>query len=151
MPLGQRAGDKSDSRYCGVEVLDFPAGDGLPAVLSHSLSSAFDFLLAPLVSAPPLPTSSSAPPSETEAYSPRSAQVDPEYRPTPGAVLPVAASDLVLSPSQWSSHIVGKISEWIDLDSEDAQLRLDSELTLKQEIAWASHLSLQVYLPSHCS
>jgi protein arginine N-methyltransferase 5 len=50
MPLGQRAGDKSDSRYCGVEVLDFPAGDGLPAVLSHSLSSAFDFLLAPLVS-----------------------------------------------------------------------------------------------------
>ncbi|KAM3239849.1 hypothetical protein ACQJBY_053503 [Aegilops geniculata] len=117
MPLGQRAGDKSDSRYCGVEVLDFPAGDGLPAVLTHSLSSAFDFLLAPLV--------------------------DPDYRPTPGAVLPVAASDLVLSPSQWSSHIVGKISEWIDLDSEDEQLRLDSELTLKQEIAWATHLSLQ--------
>lgn len=117
MPLGQRAGDKSDSRYCGVEVLDFPAGEGLPAVLSHSLSSAFDFLLAPLV--------------------------DPDYRPTPGAVLPVAASDLILSPSQWSSHIVGNISAWIDLDSEDEQLRLDSEVTLKQEIAWASHLSLQ--------
>ncbi|KAF0925098.1 hypothetical protein E2562_015388 [Oryza meyeriana var. granulata] len=117
MPLGQRAGDKSDSRYCGVEVLDFPAGEELPAVLSHSLSSAFDFLLAPLV--------------------------DPDYRPTPGAVLPVAASDLVLSPSQWSSHIVGKISEWIDLDSEDEQFRLESEVTVKQEIAWASHLSLQ--------
>uniref|UniRef100_A0A0D9VC33 Protein arginine N-methyltransferase n=1 Tax=Leersia perrieri TaxID=77586 RepID=A0A0D9VC33_9ORYZ len=117
MPLGQRAGDKSESRYCGMEVLDFPAGEELPAVLSQSLSSAFDFLLAPLV--------------------------DPGYRPAPGAVLPVAASDLVLSPSQWSSHIVGKISEWIDLDSEDEQLRLDSEVTLKQEIAWASHLSLQ--------
>ncbi|XP_062224110.1 protein arginine N-methyltransferase 5-like isoform X3 [Phragmites australis] len=117
MPLGQRAGDKSDSRYCGVEVLDFPAGDGLPAVLSHSLSSAFDFVLAPLV--------------------------DPAYRPSSGAVLPVAASDLVLSPSQWSTHVVGKLSEWIDLDAEDEQLRLDSELTLKQEIAWASHLSLQ--------
>uniref|UniRef100_A0A0D9YM38 Protein arginine N-methyltransferase n=1 Tax=Oryza glumipatula TaxID=40148 RepID=A0A0D9YM38_9ORYZ len=117
MPLGQRAGDKSESRYCGVEVLDFPAGEELPAVLSHSLSSSFDFLLAPLV--------------------------DPDYRPTPGSVLPVAASDLVLGPAQWSSHIVGKISEWIDLDAEDEQLRLDSEITLKQEIAWASHLSLQ--------
>lgn len=49
MPLGQRVGDKSDSRYCGVEVLDFPAGEGLPAVLNHSLASAFDFILAPLV------------------------------------------------------------------------------------------------------
>jgi protein arginine N-methyltransferase 5 len=48
----------------------------------------------------------------------------------------VAAYDLVLSPSQW-----------IDLDSEDEQLRLDLELTLKQEIAWASDLSLQINLP----
>lgn len=117
MPLGQRSGDKSDSRYCGVEVLDFPAGEGLPAVLNHSLASAFDFILAPLV--------------------------DPNYRPAPGAVLPVSASDLVLGPSQWSNHVVGKISEWIDLDAEDERLRLDSELTLKQEIAWASHVSLQ--------
>lgn len=38
----------------------------------------------------------------------------------------------------------GKISTWIDLDSEDEKLRVDSEITLKQEIAWASHLSLQV-------
>lgn len=39
---------------------------------------------------------------------------------------------------------LGKISSWIDLDSEDETLRQDSEITLKQEIAWASHLSLQV-------
>lgn len=50
MPLGQRAGDKSDSRFSGVEVLDFPAGECLPAVLNQSLSSGFDFLLSPLVS-----------------------------------------------------------------------------------------------------
>ena len=66
MPLGQRPGDKSDSRYCGVEVLDFPAGEGLPAVLSHSISSGFDFILAPLVGTPPLfcrrmPSSTSPP------------------------------------------------------------------------------------------
>lgn len=149
MPLGQRAGDKSESRYCGVEVLDFPAGEELPAVLSHSLSSSFDFLLAPLVSTTPL----APPPLLDSASSLRLLahlvvvallQVDPDYRPTPGSVLPVAASDLVLGPAQWSSHIVGKINEWIDLDAEDEQLRLDSEITLKQEIAWASHLSLQV-------
>lgn len=39
---------------------------------------------------------------------------------------------------------VGKVSTWIDLDSEDETLRKDSEITLKQEIAWASHLSMQV-------
>lgn len=57
----------------------------------------------------------------------------------------MSASDLILGPAQWSNHVVGKISEWIDLDSEDERLRLDSELTLKQEIAWASHVSLQVH------
>lgn len=41
---------------------------------------------------------------------------------------------------------LGKISSWLDLDSEDEMLRRDSEITLKQEIAWASHLSLQVRL-----
>ncbi|OMO91105.1 Protein arginine N-methyltransferase PRMT5 [Corchorus olitorius] len=65
--------------------------------------------------------------------------MDPSYRPSlvqvqndTSPVLPVAGSDLVLSPSQWSSHVV-----------EDEILRMDSETTLKQEIAWASHLSLQ--------
>lgn len=39
---------------------------------------------------------------------------------------------------------LGKISTWIDLDSEDEILRNDSETALKQELSWASHLSLQV-------
>lgn len=144
-------------------------------------------------------------------------QTDPSYRPslvTPSpnggaAVPPFAGSDLVLSPSQWSSHVVGepppplsrpepsqsfprdtqhfgltyasgqaelsrcplgapavhpgelrfpgawsvrvrctpgKLSPWMDLDSRDPVLRKDSEQTLKQELSWASHLSLQVAL-----
>ncbi|CAL9098008.1 unnamed protein product [Musa textilis] len=121
MPLGQRPGDKSESRYCGVET-EFH--DDMPHLLTESLSGGFDFIVAPLI--------------------------DPSYRPScmtnggsGSSVLPVAASDLILSPSQWSSHVVGKISSWIDLDSDDEKVRLDSEITLKQEIAWASHLSLQ--------
>ncbi|KAK2973074.1 hypothetical protein RJ640_012324 [Escallonia rubra] len=79
--------------------------------------------------------------------------MDPTYRPslivsgsTGIGALPFAGSDLVLSPTQWSSHVVGKISSWIDLDSEDEMLRQDSEIALKQEIGWASHLSLQACL-----
>ncbi|XP_068642321.1 protein arginine N-methyltransferase 5-like [Aristolochia californica] len=124
MPLGQRSGDKSDSRYCGVET-DFD--NDMPQVLAFSLSGGFDFVVAPLI--------------------------DPNYRPSlardevdGSSVLPVAASDLVLSPSQWSSHVVGKISTWIDLDSEDENVRTNSEIALKQQIAWASHLSLQACL-----
>ncbi|XP_057766796.1 protein arginine N-methyltransferase 1.5 isoform X2 [Salvia miltiorrhiza] len=122
MPLGERhGGDKSESRYCGVET-DFD--DDMPNLLSYNVHGGFDFVLATLM--------------------------DPTYRPSlvdkdtsRSSALPFAGSDLVLSPSQWSSHVVGKISSWIDLDSEDETLRQDSEITLKQEIAWASHLSLQ--------
>ncbi|XP_071737341.1 protein arginine N-methyltransferase 1.5-like [Rutidosis leptorrhynchoides] len=124
MPLGDNLGDKIDSRYCGVET-EF--NDDMPHVLSHNLNGGFDFVVAPLM--------------------------EPRYRPSlinsdsrQSSVLPFAASDLVLSPSQWSSHVVGKISSWIDLDSEDDVLREDSEITLKQELAWASHLSLQACL-----
>ncbi|CAN1246563.1 Protein arginine N-methyltransferase 1.5 [Linum grandiflorum] len=126
MPLGDKPGwEKSESRYCGVEA-EFD--DDVARLLSVNLDlGSFDFVVAPLM--------------------------NPSYRPSlmpenssGSSVLPFAGSDLVLSPSQWSSHVVGKISSWIDLDSEDETLRTDSETTLKQEIAWANHLSLQACL-----
>ncbi|MFS7923026.1 putative methyltransferase [Helianthus anomalus] len=124
MPLGDNLGDKSDSRYCGVET-EF--NDDMPHVLSYNINGGFDFVVAPLM--------------------------EPGYRPSmvnsanrESSVLPFAGSDLVLSPAQWSSHVVGKISSWIDLDSDDDVLREDSEIALKQELAWASHLSLQACL-----
>ncbi|KAF6139671.1 hypothetical protein GIB67_002476 [Kingdonia uniflora] len=120
MPLGQKTGD---SRYCGVET---QFEDDIAKLLASNINGCFDFILPPLM--------------------------DPTYRPSLASnengagVPPFSGSDLVLSPSQWSSHVVGKISSWIDLDSEDQVLRMDSEITLKQEIAWASHLSLQACL-----
>ncbi|KAL0739266.1 hypothetical protein Bca4012_015476 [Brassica carinata] len=126
MPLGERGGwERSESRYCGVET-DF--SDDVPSLLSFNISTGgFDYVLAPLMNPSYRPSLVEGKGSETR-------------------VLPVAGSDLVLSPSQWSSHVVGKISSWIDLDSEDEVLRMDSETTLKQEIAWATHLSLQACL-----
>ncbi|CAI5956562.1 unnamed protein product [Closterium sp. NIES-65] len=125
MPLGQRAGDASESRYCGADVA---YSEDIHHTLAANLAGGFDFIVAPLT--------------------------DPSYRPSEakpaaagGAVVPpFAGSDLVLSPSQWSSHVVGKLSTWADVDSPDALMRSDSETVIKQEISWASHLSLQACL-----
>lgn len=47
MPLGERAGDKSESRYCGVET-EF--NDDMPQLLAYNISSGgFDFVVATLV------------------------------------------------------------------------------------------------------
>eukprot|EP00246_Nothoceros_aenigmaticus_P003341 TRINITY_DN1443_c0_g1_i1.p1 TRINITY_DN1443_c0_g1~~TRINITY_DN1443_c0_g1_i1.p1 ORF type:complete len:394 (+),score=58.92 TRINITY_DN1443_c0_g1_i1:284-1465(+) len=119
MPLGQRPGDNSEARYCGAEVA---FSDDIQNALAFALAGSFDFLVSPLT--------------------------NPDYRPSKlkDGTPPFAGSDLVLSPSQWSSHIVGKISTWIDLDAKDELARLDGETTLKQELGWASHLSLQACL-----
>lgn len=45
MPLGQRVGDKSDSRYCGVETA---FSDDVPETLRDNLGNGFDFVLMPL-------------------------------------------------------------------------------------------------------
>ena len=50
-------------------------------------------------------------------------------------------SDLVISSERWSSTVVGKLSPWLDLDSPVTSVRLASERALKQEVAWASHLT----------
>lgn len=122
MPLGQRQGDNGDSRYCGVE---HPFDADIQLALSRSVAGGFDFAVAPLI--------------------------DPQYKPSKQSfsttsIPPFAGSDLVLSPAQWSSHIVGKISSWIDVDSSNEVTRLDSETAFKQELGWATHLSLQACL-----
>lgn len=55
-------------------------------------------------------------------------------------------SDLVLDSESWSGHVVGKISPWLQLDSADPTCRRQSEAAFKQEVAWASHLTLQSIL-----
>eukprot|EP00271_Cylindrocystis_brebissonii_P015961 TRINITY_DN39061_c0_g1_i1.p1 TRINITY_DN39061_c0_g1~~TRINITY_DN39061_c0_g1_i1.p1 ORF type:complete len:675 (-),score=92.30 TRINITY_DN39061_c0_g1_i1:75-2099(-) len=125
MPLGQRTGDNGESRYCGAEVT---FSSDIQKTLSANLAGGFDFIVAPLTN---------------PSYRPSLQVVDAmRGAPTP----PFAGSDLVLAPAQWSSHVVGKISPWLALDSPDAVMTLDSEKTLRQELSWASHLSLQACL-----
>ncbi|KAI8339390.1 PRMT5 arginine-N-methyltransferase-domain-containing protein [Chlamydoabsidia padenii] len=50
--------------------------------------------------------------------------------------------DLILQSAASSDIVVGLLAEWLQLDSEDEDIRVNSELALKQELAWASHLGL---------
>ena len=51
-----------------------------------------------------------------------------------------------MSSVQISNQIVGKVSSWIDPDSPDEGLRKASLTALQQELAWASHLTVQACL-----
>lgn len=49
---------------------------------------------------------------------------------------------LIFINSEWNNNIVGKISPWIDLDSEIEHVRLNSEKAFHEEINYAQHLAL---------
>ncbi|RHY30695.1 hypothetical protein DYB32_004091 [Aphanomyces invadans] len=55
---------------------------------------------------------------------------------------PQTRSDLVLDSRGWTSSVIGNVSKWIDLDSICDHVRWTAEAVFKQELAWASHLSL---------
>ncbi|XP_067002260.2 protein arginine N-methyltransferase 5 [Anabrus simplex] len=55
-------------------------------------------------------------------------------------------SDLILSSSDWNNLIVGKLSPYIDVDSQDPAQRRHAEEVLTQELTYASHLSLPAIL-----
>lgn len=50
-------------------------------------------------------------------------------------------SELLLAPSKWQSQVAAKLSDWIDCDSIDENVRRSSEATIKQEIAFSQHVA----------
>uniref|UniRef100_A0A6B2L075 Protein arginine N-methyltransferase n=1 Tax=Arcella intermedia TaxID=1963864 RepID=A0A6B2L075_9EUKA len=63
--------------------------------------------------------------------------------------VPLTRSDLLVPAHQWSTSVVGRISEWLDFDGVNERTILNSRLVLRQEIEWALHLSLSaVILPT---
>ena len=62
---------------------------------------------------------------------------------------PFTRSDLLLNSVRWNRNVVGTTSPWLQLDSPHEAFRRQSEAALRQEIAWACHLTLDaVILPS---
>jgi protein arginine N-methyltransferase 5 len=49
---------------------------------------------------------------------------------------------MFLPSADWNNLIVGKLSPYINVDSEDLVVRKQSEEALNQELAYASHLGL---------
>lgn len=69
----------------------------------------------------------------------------PRYRRTkghPGRAGLFTRSDMVLKGSEWSRFVVGRVSDWVDLDSPIASERKHAEVAFKQELGWAAHLNL---------
>lgn len=50
-------------------------------------------------------------------------------------------SELLLEPAKWQTQVVAKLSDSIDCDSSDENIRKNGESTLKQEIAFAQHVA----------
>ncbi|CAH1270096.1 CARM1 [Branchiostoma lanceolatum] len=61
----------------------------------------------------------------------------------PGAL---SRSDLLLTSQDWSTLIVGKLSPWLQPDSEIESVRKNCEKALQQELSYAAHLSLPAIL-----
>ncbi|XP_046843364.1 protein arginine N-methyltransferase 5-like [Xenia sp. Carnegie-2017] len=59
---------------------------------------------------------------------------------------PFTRSDLLLPSQDWNTLVVGKVSPWINTDSNNDVERKNSEQALLQEIAYAVHLGLPAIL-----
>ena len=59
---------------------------------------------------------------------------------------PLTRSDLTLTSSEWKSLVVGKLSPWLNLDSNVIHIRKNSEKVFFQEFSLALHLSLPAIL-----
>eukprot|EP00795_Rhopilema_esculentum_P001486 gene1486-15920_t len=103
---------------CGLDLACTP---DIRAALQTSNQSGFDFICAPI-----------AHPRFKREY-----EKDAPIR--PGAF---TRSDLLLPGSDWSSLVVGKVSPWIDLESNDERVQKNSLKILLQEISFACHLSM---------
>jgi len=113
-----------DQLTCGLELSSVP---NLVESLDDARANGFDYIAVPL-----------AHPRYQRAFSHSIHREEPWTR-----------SDLLLSSYQWGNGVVGKVSQWINLDSNNPVVRARSEKAFKQEIAWATHLSLPaVLLPS---
>lgn len=86
---------------CGVELTCVP---DLVVALEDARSNGFDYIVAPLVH------------PRYERFSDKVVRDEPWTR-----------SDMLLSSYQWGSGVVGKLSTWIDLDSENQTIRRRSE------------------------
>ncbi|XP_065886445.1 protein arginine N-methyltransferase 5-like isoform X2 [Dysidea avara] len=111
-------GKKSETASCGRD-LNYVAN--IESSLQSISQQGFDFLCVPIVH----------PRFEREFVL--------TLPPRPG---PLTRSDMCLSSSDWTVFVVGKLSPWINLDSDVPGVRTNSEKAFMEEMKYAVHLSL---------
>ncbi|RHZ83026.1 hypothetical protein Glove_100g30 [Diversispora epigaea] len=56
--------------------------------------------------------------------------------------------DLVIKNTDLVDYVVGQVSDWLDFDSPDHNVQINSEIALRQQISWACHLGISAVLIS---
>ncbi|CAG8622590.1 4955_t:CDS:10, partial [Scutellospora calospora] len=59
---------------------------------------------------------------------------------------PFSREDLVVKNADVSDFVVGKVSDWINLDSPEHSIRINSELILRQQLTWIGHIGISAAL-----
>ncbi|XP_073973085.1 protein arginine N-methyltransferase 5 [Rhodnius prolixus] len=112
---------------CG---LDFPTAPNLKKALAEAVDAGYAFICVPIAH---------------PRYK-RVITVEDHLGKVDFQALAFTRSDLLLSCQDWNNLVLGKTSEWIDLDSCDEKIRSHSEEVLNQEIMFATHLGLPAAL-----
>ncbi|KAI0207200.1 Protein arginine N-methyltransferase 5 [Lamellibrachia satsuma] len=105
---------------------DFTSSPDINGTLNEAVKSGFDFACVPIV--------------------------NPRYKrefvngPAKNRCEALTRSDMLLTSEDWGSLIVAKMSPWLQTDSTNDIIRKNSTLAMKQELAFASHLSVPAIL-----
>ncbi|KAI8350689.1 PRMT5 arginine-N-methyltransferase-domain-containing protein [Mortierella sp. GBAus27b] len=99
--------------------------DNVLQLVAYAHSKGFDFTVAPI---------------NSPAY--RRVLFENEGRSSPAMLAWRAGMEAFRPEDLVLRTAVGTLSDWQDFDSEDPKVRLHSELALKQQLTWVSHLGL---------
>ncbi|KAG0365182.1 hypothetical protein BGZ54_006784 [Gamsiella multidivaricata] len=105
--------------------------ENLLQLVSYAQSKGFDYIVAPMNS-----------PAYRRVLFEDAGPLDPAMVAWRAGLEAFRPEDLVLRTADNSDFIVATLTDWQDFDSQDLKTRLHSELALKQQFNWASHLGL---------
>ncbi|KAI1314326.1 hypothetical protein EDD11_002267 [Mortierella claussenii] len=119
-----------------VQIGFMPPTDGVSAenlfqLVAYAQSKGFDYLVSPINS-----------PAYRRVLFENDGPQSPAMAVWRAGLEAFRPEDLVLRTADYADFIVGTVSPWQDFDSQDAKVRLHSELALNQQFNWVSHLTL---------
>jgi len=118
--MSSASGTRKQRASCG---LDISNPTDLDSCITAATTSNYDFICTPIVH-----------PRFVREYDPEKAASKRNS--------PLTRADLVLSGNDWGTYIVGRLDQSIDVDSKIPAIRKRSEIRLKEELRYASHLGL---------